>query len=220
MKNSIQVENAAPCIQRSNGLAGLAWNRLASTVRLKPHTTSPAITSDMHEIEVAAQEAFELRRRAGLFFKTSSEPHISNGHELSPRMPVHPLASDDKKMRQRRRISCQRHSNEKTLWEPGGGSCNTLAATCFGNATAKVGDPATQLRVSQAGCPIPPSFGGVGVFICCITNRQEIPTRANPARVGHPVHRVGSQFIVSPSNLYGRLTTQALVFTVTDSASD
>ena len=40
MKNTIQVENAAPCIQRSSGLAGLAWNRLIDRVAEAPHHQS------------------------------------------------------------------------------------------------------------------------------------------------------------------------------------
>src|SRR5215469_5861492 len=49
MKKTIQLEKAAPCIHKSNGLGGLAWKRLASTLLLNPQTTSPANTSDMQK---------------------------------------------------------------------------------------------------------------------------------------------------------------------------
>jgi hypothetical protein len=49
MKKITHVAKAAPCTHRMSGRGGLAWNRLASTVWLNPHTTSPAIASDMQK---------------------------------------------------------------------------------------------------------------------------------------------------------------------------
>jgi hypothetical protein len=49
MKKTIHAEKAVPWIHNNSGRGVLACNRLASTVRLKPHTTSPAIASAMQK---------------------------------------------------------------------------------------------------------------------------------------------------------------------------
>ncbi len=49
MKKITHDAKTVACIHKMNGLGGVAWNRLDSTVRLKPHNTSAAITSDMQK---------------------------------------------------------------------------------------------------------------------------------------------------------------------------
>src|SRR5215472_13303535 len=73
------------------------------------------------KIEVAAQEPFELRCRADLFFKTSSVPHVADGHELSPRS-TH--VSDHAE----RGFPVSGTHTERLFGNPGEDSCNTLAA--------------------------------------------------------------------------------------------
>ncbi len=62
------------------------------------------------------------------------------------------------------------------------------------------GPPRDSIENFSIGCPIPPSVGGVGLFVCPATDRQEIPTRANPARVGHPIGGYSRNTIGGPAS--------------------